>query len=265
MIKKYIQNLNRLYKTGNAREHSYRGDLQELLNEIIDDENIVVTNEPARIRDVGAPDYSITKKKIPIGYIEAKDINKLLDNKEYKEQFDRYKNALDNLIITNYLEFWFYKNGELVQKIQIGTIKNNEIIILEENFKSFINAISDFTSFISQTITSPNKLAELMAGKARLLKDVIEKAILSNDEDNLANNSLKEQLEVFKQNIIHDITPSSFADIYAQTITYGLFTARLHDDTLENFSRVEAQYLIPKTNPFLRGLFNYIGGVDCDV
>jgi hypothetical protein len=213
LFQNYINNINRLFQTGNAREHSYRGDLQELLNQIINNDDIIVTNEPARIRDVGAPDYSITKKDIPLGYIEAKDINKPLDSKEYKEQFDRYKNALDNLIITDYLDFWFYKNGVLIQKIAIAKIEDDKIISNEENFKSFTNAILDFTAFVSQTITSSSKLAKLMAGKARLLENVIEKAILS-DEQSDANNSLKEQLEVFKQNIIYDITPSSFANIY---------------------------------------------------
>lgn len=263
IIQTYINNCNRLFQTGNAREHSYRGDLQELLNQIINDENIIVTNEPARIRDVGAPDYSITKKDIPIGYIEAKDIDKPLDSKDYNEQFDRYKNALDNLIITDYLDFWFYKNGDLIQKIQIAKIEDGKIISIEDNFSTFINSIKDFTTFVSQTITSPSKLAKLMAGKARLLENVIQKAIES-DEENEANNSLRNQLEVFKANLIHDMTPQSFADIYAQTIAYGLFAARLHDSTLEDFSRQEAVYLIPKSNPFLRGLFNYISGAECD-
>ena len=262
-IQTYINNCNRLFQTGNAREHSYRGDLQQLLNEIINDKDIVVTNEPARIVKVGAPDYSITRKDIPIGYIEAKDINKPLDSKDYKEQFDRYKNALDNLIITDYLDFWFYKQGELTNKISIGKIENGVIISLSENFELFINSILSFTSFISQTITSPSKLAKLMAGKARLLENVIEKAILS-DEESDANNSLRGQLEVFKASLIHDITPSSFADIYAQTIAYGMFAARLHDTTLETFSRQEAVFLIPKSNPFLRGLFNYVSGAECD-
>lgn len=259
----YLQNITRLYQTGNAREHSYRGDLQHLLNEIINDKKIVVTNEPARIVNVGAPDYSITKKDIPIGYIEAKDINKPLGSKDYTEQFERYKNALDNLIITDYLDFWFYKNGVLTNKVQIAKIEDNTIIPQPENFSLFINNILSFTTFITQSITSPSKLASMMAGKARLLESVIEKAILS-DEQSEANNSLRGQLEVFKQTLIHDITPQSFADIYAQTIAYGMFTARLHDKTLQNFSRQEAQYLIPKSNPFLRGLFNYIGGADCD-
>lgn len=259
----YIENINRLFVTGNAREHSYRGDLQDLLNKIIDDKDIVVTNEPARIVNVGAPDYSITKKDIPIGYIEAKDINKPLNSKDYTEQFDRYKNALDNLIITDYMDFWFYKSGELTNKIKIAKIEDNKIVALEENFLLFINNIKSFTTQISQTITSPSKLAKMMAGKARLLQNVIERAIKSEDESD-ANNSLREQLEVFKATLIHDITPESFADIYAQTIAYGMFAARLHDDTMDTFSRQEAVFLIPKSNPFLRGLFNYVSGAECD-
>lgn len=263
IISNYINKVDRLFQTGDAREHSYRGDLQELLNQIINDEDIIVTNEPARIRDVGAPDYSITKKSIPIGYIEAKDIDKPLDAKEYKEQFDRYKNALDNLIITDYLDFWFFKNGELTIKIPIATIVENKIVPIEKNHSLFINNIKSFTTFVSQTITSPSRLAKLMAGKARLLEDVLERAILSDVQSD-ANNSLRNEMEVFKANLIHDITPQSFADIYAQTIAYGLFAARLHDKTLEDFSRQEAVFLIPKSNPFLRGLFNYISGAECD-
>ena len=58
--------------------------------------------------------------------------------------------------------------------------------------------------------------------------------------------------------LIHDISEESFADVYAQTITYGMFAARLHDDTPETFTRAEAALLIPKTNPLLRQMFNYI-------
>ena len=263
-IERYLHKANRLLATKNAREHAYRGDLQTLLNDIIDDDNIIVTNEPPRIINVGAPDYSITKNGIALGYIEAKDIDKPLDSKSYKEQFDRYKDALPNLIITDYLDFWFYRNGALTHKIAIATIEDGEIIAIQENFQAFINHIKDFTSFVSQSITSPLNLAKLMAGKARLLEDVLEKAILSDDEENEADTSLKNQMEIFKANLIHDITPQAFADVYAQTIAYGMFVARLHDKSLETFSRQEAVFLIPRTNPFLQGLFSYISGVDCD-
>ena len=102
-----------------------------------------------------------------------------------------------------------------------------------------------------------------MAGKARLLADVIEKA-LNSDEANSENSTLKDQLLAFKQILIHDITPKAFADVYAQTIAYGMFAARLHDPTLPTFSRQEAAELIPRSNPFLRKLFGYIAGPDID-
>jgi len=102
-----------------------------------------------------------------------------------------------------------------------------------------------------------------MAGKARLLCDVIEKS-LTSDEDNQEDSTLKEQMVAFRSVLIHDITPKGFADVYAQTIAYGLFAARLHDPTLDTFSRQEAAELIPKSNPFLRKLFGYIAGPDID-
>lgn len=69
-------------------------------------------------------------------------------------------------------------------------------------------------------------------------------------------------MKAFKDILIHDIIIKEFADIYAQTIAYGMFAARLHDPTLENFARQEAAELIPKSNPFLRKLFGYIAGPD---
>jgi type I restriction-modification system DNA methylase subunit len=64
--------------------------------------------------------------------------------------------------------------------------------------------------------------------------------------------------------LIHDITAEDFADIYAETIAYGMFAARLHDTTLDTFSRQEALELLPKSNPFLRSLFSYVAGYDLD-
>jgi type I restriction-modification system DNA methylase subunit len=103
----------------------------------------------------------------------------------------------------------------------------------------------------------------MMAGKARLLSDVIEKA-LTSDEEKHENSTLKDQMNAFREILIHDITPKGFADVYAQTITYGMFAARLHDPTLPTFSRQEAYELIPKSNPFLKKLFGYIAGLDLD-
>ncbi len=263
-IQQYIDNISKRYKQGNATEHTFRGDLQQLIETICP--NIQATNEPKR-QSCGAPDYILTKKDIPVGFIEAKDIgNKDLDgNKKTgnKEQFDRYKASLNNLLFTDYLHFHLYIDGQFVTKVAIAEIANGNITPLPQNFDSFTNLLQNFCVHIGQTIKSSKRLAEMMAGKAKLLAEVIEKA-LNSDEDLHENSTLKEQMQAFRQILIHDITPKGFADVYAQTIAYGMFAARLHDPTLPTFSRQEAAELIPKSNPFLRKLFGYIAGPDLD-
>ena len=260
----YVESINSRFKLGNATEHTFRGDLAQLIETLVPD--IVATNEPKR-QKCGAPDYILTRKEIPIGFVEAKDIgDKDLDGTKKtgnKEQFDRYKASLENLIFTDYLDFHLYRNGEFVTKISIAEVMGNQIKALPENFPIFENLIKDFCIYVGQTIKSPKKLAEMMAGKARLLADIIANALMS-DENSSSNSTLRDQMEAFKEILIHDITPKGFADVYAQTIAYGMFAARLHDATLPTFSRQEAAELIPKSNPFLRKLFGYIAGPDLD-
>jgi len=259
-LTQYVQILNTRYQTGISREHSYRGDLQTLLSTLLPD--VLVTNEPARIA-CGAPDYILTTKDIPVGYIEAKDIGVDLASKSLKEQFDRYRASLNNLIFTDYLDFHFYKDGLFVTKVAIAEIQGGKIIALPENFDTFNSLFKNFAATISQTIKNPTKLAEMMAGRAKLMADVIEKALNADDESK-SNTALKGQMQTFKTVLIHDITNRGFADLYAQTIAYGMFAARYHDPTLPTFSRQEAATLIPKTNPFLRRLFQDIAGFDLD-
>lgn len=261
MIQNYLRKLSQLYFAGNATEHSYRGDLQTLLQEILGKEFSVI-NEPQR-QACGAPDYIISKKDIPVGFIEAKDLKLGIDHKKNKPQFDRYRNALSNLIITDYLNFEFYRDGELTTKISLGDILGNEIAPQEENFALFTNLIKDFSEEVSQNIKNSERLAEMMANKAKLISDIIYKTLNYQEEHEL-HSDLMSQKQAFHDMLIHDIDNHTFADLYAQTIAYGLFVARYHDPTLPTFSRLEAANLIPKSNPFLRKLFQHIAGFDLD-
>ncbi|MCX6209501.1 MAG: DNA methyltransferase, partial [Bacteroidetes bacterium] len=249
-IDQYITNINNRYLQGNATEHTFRGDLQQLIESIVP--TVVATNEPKR-QQCGAPDYILTKKDIPVGFIEAKDIGDTdlagIKKTGNKEQFDRYKQSLSNIIFTDYLDFHLHRDGQFVTSIKIAEASPNpskggafEIVPLTNNHLTFTNLLKDFCTHISQTIKSPKRLAEMMAGKARLLIDVIENA-LNDDVETQENSTLKEQMNAFKQILIHDITPKAFADVYAQTIAYGMFAARLHDPTLPTFSRQEAAEL----------------------
>lgn len=262
-VKEYIGELQKQYATGVAREHSYRPALQNLLATMLP--QLIVTNEPARI-DCGAPDYILSKNGVPIAFVEAKDIDDsdLGGRKQHKEQFDRYRKSLDTLIITDYLDFCLYEYGELIDSTRIGETKGDKINLIKSNEAKFIQLINRFGNATPQRITSSVKLAEQMASKARLLADVIQNSLEEDERNNRENQALWGQLQAFKRVLIHDITPKSFADIYAQTIAYGMFAARLHDKTPETFSRLEAATLIPKTNPFLRQIFQNIAGFDLD-
>ncbi|MEK7854607.1 MAG: N-6 DNA methylase, partial [Acidobacteriota bacterium] len=253
-INEYIEKVSRLYASGIATEHSFRGDLASLIESLMPE--VRATNEPKRIK-CGAPDYVVTRKDIPVGYIEAKDIGVDLVGKVIKEQRERYLNALENLIFTDYLEFRLYRDGEPIGTVRLAEVVNGKIVALPDNFDRFGQILKEFCSYRGQTITNSKALAEMMADKAKLLAYVIGRA-LTSDEESEANSELKSQMKAFRQVLIHDLDAKAFADVYAQTIAYGLFAARLHDPTLETFSRREAAELIPRTNPFLRKLFGNI-------
>jgi len=255
-LRKYIEDVQKLYSAGHATEHSYRGALQTCISALLPE--IEVTNEPKR-QECGAPDYILTRKNVPIGHIEAKDVGKSLDKTEKSEQLVRYLESLDNLILTDYLEFRFYLNTEKVATVRIAEINGNQITPLPENYERLNTLLQSFADFQGQTIKSAKKLAQMMAHKAKLMRYVFHKVVTSEGES-----TLKDQLKAFQSVLVHDMTEEQFADVYAQTIAYGLFTARLHDTTLENFSRSESLLLIPKSNPFLRKLFSYVAGSELD-
>ncbi|MBS1042201.1 hypothetical protein JK203_15380 [Gluconobacter cerinus] len=258
----YVASLDRRYQSGIAREHSYRGDLQNLLQALAP--GTLVTNEPARVA-CGAPDYILTNENtsVDVGYIEAKDIGRSLDDKAYREQFDRYRASLPNLIITDYLTFKLYREGEFATEVSVAEIRNGRIRPKANNFNQFRSFIGEFVSYSSQSITTASGLASKMAAKAKLLAQVIE-AVLDSPRKTEEDTSLLEQMNAFRSILIHDIDAKGFSDIYAQTIAYGMFSARLHDASSETFTRQEAAQLIPQTNPFLRKLFQYISGYDID-
>ena len=265
MLNTYITDLNTQYTSGKATEHSYRPLLKTLLETLLPKLNII--NEPKR-QACGAPDYILTHADLPIGFIETKDINdKDLKGEKSKngnkEQFDRYKKSLSNLIFTDYLTFHFYRNEELLHSVTIAKVTDKGITPLPENFDTFLTYIQNFGSFEPSGIAKAEDLVTLMAAKAQLLSKIIEKA-LNEDHTKGIQTDLTDQLTAFSNVLIHDISAKDFADMYAQTITYGLFTARYHDPTLPTFSRQEAYQLLPASNPFLKKLFGYIAGMEVD-
>ncbi|MDR2081974.1 MAG: hypothetical protein LBP54_08865 [Campylobacteraceae bacterium] len=197
-IADYIKAVNRLYMQGITTEHSFRGDLAALFAKMTE---LAVINE-ARHIECGAPDLTLLRENIPVGFVEAKDIGKNLNSKEYKNQFDRYKKALDNLIITDYLTFQLFEGESFIAEVSIGKILPNKIEPLTENFNAFIEIIQSFSRYNGKILKDSKVLAEFMAAKTRLLAEAIEKTINAGDE----NNALNQQLQGFKEVLLSSMT-----------------------------------------------------------
>ena len=255
----YLDEVRKVHATGVAGELSYRPALASLFNSI--DPDLDVINEPRRVA-VGAPDFVFQRDKVARGWCEHKDIDKdVLKPKGYsKEQKERYTQGLPNLIYTNGLDFEFIRDGDQTAFITIADFAHG-LPANPDQFERLKTHLQEFAAARPLSIRSAKRLAELMAGKAKLIKEVLGN-VLKEDAD--LQSELANQFKSFKANLLPNLTPGEFSDIYAETVTYGMFAARFHDQTPDDFSRQEALELLPKSNPFLRSMFQFVAGYDLD-
>ena len=257
-LKTYLTQIEQALKAGNATEHTHRPALKALLESL--EPGVTATNEPKRIK-CGAPDYIVTRGDIPLGYIEAKDIGISLDEVESGEQLKRYRDSLANLILTDYLEFRWYIAGEHRLTARLATPdKAGKLKLSPDGVQQLDQLLEGFFRADIPVVNSPKELAVRMAALARLMRSIIERTFTEEGE----RGTLHSQMEAFQKVLLRDMTAAQFADMYAQTICYGLFTARCNATPGEHFTRAHAAYDLPRTNPFLRKLFGHIAGPELD-
>jgi len=258
-IHDYLAEIKRQFHSGHAIEHAYRPALQRLM-ETFDD--VVAVNDPKH-SEHGAPDFVFLKQSnnsIIRGYAEAKDITVNLDKTEKTNQMERYA-GYTNLVLTDYLEFRFYKNGEKYETVSLGCVKQGKLHLQPENGERLLRELQAFLDLPPESIKSGRRLAQIMGGKARRIRDNVEIYLKS---EYVEAHELEKIYEMMKRLLVHDLDETKFADMYAQTLVYGLFVARYGDDTPENFTRSEARDLVPASNPFLRHFFDHIAGAGFD-
>lgn len=268
-VSQYLKTIQHELAAENATEHTHRSALKSLIESL--SEKITATNEPQRIK-CGAPDYIVTRGQIPLGYIEAKDVGVSLDAAEKSEQLVRYRESLGNLILTDYLEFrWYvrpkpskadsFPESEHRLTARLARVGANGKLRLEKDGEQQVTELlKAFLSADIPTVQSAKELAVRMAALARLTRDTIRRALVEEGE----TGTLHQQMSGFREVLLHDLTEEQFADMYAQTICYGLFAARCNAKGSEHFTREHAAYDLPKTNPFLRKMFNHIAGPELD-
>jgi len=261
---KYIRSVSKKFKLEQTSEMGYRTEFENLLNELFGSvKSFSGIDHDAKAFKGNKPDFAIRKNNIPILYIEVKDIGVSLDKIEKSDQMNRYF-GYANLVLSDYLEFRFYRNGFRYQEpIKIAEYDKNSRSInpKPENFGLLNQTLIDFAQSHKEPIRSGEHLAKIMGGKAQRIRDNVKQFLSTESEK---NNEIIRVYNTIKKLLVHDLKDESFADMYAQTLVYGLFVARYHDDTPGSFTRQEARDLIPASNPLLRHFFDHITGINFD-
>lgn len=259
-VSSYISELQQQLNTGVAKEHAYRPALKLLFEST---GLVTAINDPAR-SEHGNPDFIFKDKQnldLIRGYGESKDININLDIVEKSEQMRRYL-GYSNLVLTNGLDFRFFRNGEKYFETTLGYLEDNKIFLEEENIPLFSDELKNFLEKDPEKIRNAKRLSEIMGGKARRIRENINLFLKRENDEN--NAEIEKIYKVIKDLLVHDLSTDKFSDMYAQTLVYGLFIARYSDKTLNTFTRQEARDLVPASNPFLRQFFDHIAGNSFD-
>ena len=259
-ISAYVRKVSTLHKRSGVTEDSYRIPLVNFFESVLKEKGAEVTNDPKQ-KQGNKPDISFQRDGVAFGYVETKDIPINLDDAEASEQLQRYLRDFPNLILTNYLEFRLYHNGKEHLRIQIAKRVGGVVKSLPQNYEAFADFVEDFRSH-GGSISSADELAKHMAHKARVLKKKIKQALAEDKKKSKGNINLGfvAILKIFKDYLIHDLSDDDFADMYAQTLVYGMLAACMYDDNKKDFTRERAAGLIPESNPFLRKFFRHIAG-----
>ena len=272
-IRAYLRQLRANLAPGNATEHTHRSALESLLEGAVP--RVRATNEPRRIA-CGAPDFVVSRivhegssTPQPVGYVEAKDCDVDLDSIERDSklrnprtangrQFRRYRSALSNLLLTNHLEFRWYVDGdsEPRQVAKLAELIDSNGLAVTKGGIEALGALLEF--FLLQgpaSVGDAEDLAKRMARITHMIRDIVAEGFKRNQ----VSQGVSDLYDATRKALVPDLAQDTFADMFAQTLAYGLFAARVNHES-GRFRWQGAVYLIPHTNPFVRQLFDLVVG-----
>jgi len=254
----YFKEIHKIYTLSSFREESFYPSFKRLIEDCFQSlekqpgVNVLVL---PRKTEAGIPDFRIGKNGEIIGYVEAKTPNTNLNDVEDSEQLKRYRNSLPNLILTNFLEFRLYRFGNRIDKVEVGrqfTLRTLKSPPSPEKLDSFFELLENFFSFLTPAIQKSSDLSIELAKKTRFLEHILQEELLKENQE------VTRFYKAFQEELIETLTKERFADLYAQTITYGLFAARMK--VQNGFKRETAWKSIPESLPLLKEIFYSMTG-----
>ena len=255
-INDYLTTLRKDLRRGDTTERSHYPTLKALIEALAPGASVTV--EP-KWSDWGAPDFHIRdRNNLIIGHIEAKNVGVSLDEAERSEQLkDRYLKAVENLVLTNFVEFRWYVRGERRSVERLGTVESPTTVRTSASGRdSVLDLLRGFLSHTPQGAQDARDLAVRLARLAHEIRNVVVAAIREGHESPTVGD-LRRAMEI---SLVPDLTAEQFSDMLAQTLTYGFFAAWCNHPINRRFTRRDAASEIPKTNPLLRDLFELMTG-----
>ena len=253
-LRKYLADINSTLATRQAGEQAYRAAFENLFAGF-DGGSHRALQEPLG-EAVGRPDFVIQKDGVPIGYVECKDIGVDLEREEESEQLTRYRNGLHNLILTDYVTFRWYVEGEFRREVKLAERQQDGRLRLVKGGDTDVDLLLQrFLLEDVPTIDAPDDLARRMATKARLLRETTRGVV----EAEAQKGRVLPLLKTYRDLLVSDLSRDDFADMYAQTATYGLFAAwQRHSASLGPFTRQSAVFT--EMTPFLQETLGQVAG-----
>jgi len=254
----YFKEIHQIYTGSDFREESFYPALKRLIEECAPlfqmqaGTNVLVLPKKS---EAGIPDFRVGKNGEIVGYIEAKTPDTDLREIEDSEQLIRYRDSLPNLILTNFLELRLYRHGNPIDRVEVGrqfTLQSLKYPPVPEKLDLFFELLEKFFSFSTPEIQKSSALAIELAKRTRFLEHILQQEL------SRGNDEVTRFYKAFQEELIETLTKERFADLYAQTITYGLFTARMK--VKNGFKRETAWKFIPESLPLLKEIFYSMTG-----
>ncbi|MFW6173881.1 MAG: type ISP restriction/modification enzyme, partial [Elusimicrobiota bacterium] len=258
IFQEYLREIRSRFQTEDYTEATLRTPFENFIKNLNTEYNLI--QEPKKIEKIGVPDFKAYRRAVKVGYIETKDLHRDLDSELESEQVKRYQESINNIILTNYRRFILIRNSEKIFDINLfnlSDLKNSKYIISEKDISEFQKLIDTFFDYKTPTIASAKELAVELSKKAKLLRELAREQLEEDLSTSNTQSSVYDFYEALRE-LIKDVNVDKCVDAYAQTITYGLFLAKMrHPNTID---RETASSHIPPSIGVIRRIFSNISG-----
>ena len=250
-----------------STEHTLRPALHNLLIALAAQKNSKIRVIPEPKRDEsgkGAPDVKFKIGESILGYLENKKTDANLDQTLKSDQIAKYKKLSDNLILTNYLEWIWLKEGKVIGRETLAHARDvgyRKAHLDLDNAEKVGKLIENFLSMPPKGIAQVKDLALALATRCHDLREFLTEELIRQEKKH-QEGRLFGLFNVFKKDVFHELSLAGFADAFAQMLGYGLFLARLNSNGKSPITLTNAKQYIPANFELIRELVNFLDELD---